>query len=626
LAEGTKGSVEAGLRTLFEVGTVVGRSDGELLDLFLTASGPAAELAFAALVEWHGPMVWRVCRDVLRESNDADDAFQATFLILARRAGAIRKRSSLGPWLYGVALRVSRSARNRAARRRNRELIAAGPEREESMADVDRLDAAPILHEEVGRLPEKYRAPLVLCYFQGLTHDQAASQLGWPVGTVRSRLAEARDRLRPRLLRRGAAPSVAILMATGRADAVTAVPAALSSATVGIAVRAGAAGTVPAAVAALVGTTLREMNTMKTSMIATSLVTVALVIAAGVGYVAARPQDPQKPVTPRQIDQAPKDDAVASKITVAAVQSKAVTIAQQYVCRIHSRRYIEVRTLEEGHITAIPVEEGQAVKKGDVLFEIDTTLYKARLDVDVAERDLAQLELNNTKRLAEKQGVSRDEVKFFEAKLAKAQAKVDLSSAELNFTKVRAPFDGMVGRPLQQVGGLVLTGENLASLSDNGSIWVYFDMPERSYLEYVADRTQKKKDSTIDLRLADGSKFSQAGKIGAIEPKVNNETGNISFRADFPNPDGLLHHGQSGTIVMNRVLENAIVIPHRATVEDHSKRFVYVVDNDNVAHKREINIRNELDDVFVVEKGVAVGDKIVTDGVRKVHDGDKVKD
>ena len=295
LAKGTKGPVEAGLRTLFEVGTVVGRSDGELLDLFLTAGGPAAELAFAALVERHGPMVWRVCRDVLRESNDADDAFQATFLILARRAGAIRKRSSLGPWLYGVALRVARSARSRAVRRRNRERVAAEPEPEESMADVDRLDAAPILHEEVGRLPEKYRAPLVLCYFEGLTHDQAASQLGWPVGTVRSRLAEARDRLRPRLLRRGVAPSVAILAATGRAEAAAAVPAALVSATVGMAVRAGAAGTVPAAVAALVGTTLREMTIMKTSMIATGLVAAALVSTAGVGYVVARPQDRRRP-------------------------------------------------------------------------------------------------------------------------------------------------------------------------------------------------------------------------------------------------------------------------------------------------------------------------------------------
>ena len=302
------------LHTLFETGTVVGRSDSELLDRFLAAGGPAAEPAFAALVERHGPMVWRVCRDVLRESNDADDAFQVTFLVLARRAGAIRKRSSLGPWLYGVALRVARCARSSAARRRNREQVAAEPEWEESVSDVDRLDAAAILHEEVGRLPEKYRAPLVLCYFERLTHDQAASELGWPVGTVRSRLAAARDRLRPRLMRRGVAPSVAILAATGRAEAAATVPAALVAVTVGMAIRAGAVGTVPAAVAALIGKALREMTIMKLSMIATGLVAAALVGTAGVGLVAvaARPQNAEKAVAPTQNDPATKADPEGS--------------------------------------------------------------------------------------------------------------------------------------------------------------------------------------------------------------------------------------------------------------------------------------------------------------------------
>lgn len=179
------------------------------------------------------------------------------------------------------------------------------------MADVDRLDAAPIVHEEVGRLPEKYRAPLVLCYFEGLTHDQAASQLGWPVGTVRSRLAEARDRLRPRLLRRGVAPSVAILAATGRAEAATAVPAALVSATVAMAVGAGAAGTVPA-VAVLVGIALREITIMKLSMVATGIGAAMLVGAVGVAFVSARTQDAEKAVSPRPNAAAVQADAGAS--------------------------------------------------------------------------------------------------------------------------------------------------------------------------------------------------------------------------------------------------------------------------------------------------------------------------
>jgi membrane fusion protein (multidrug efflux system) len=629
LMEATRGQMEAGLRTLFEVGTAVGLSDSELLDLFLVGGGPAAELAFAALVEWHGPMVWRVCRDVLRESNDADDAFQATFLILARRAGAIRKRSSVGPWLHGVALRVARSSRSRALRRQQGERVAAGSEQDESMSDFDRLDTAPILHEEVGRLPEKYRVPLVLCYFQGLTHDQAASQLGWPVGTVRSRMAKARDRLRQRLLRRGVTPSVAILVSTGRLETSAAVPAALASATVrtALALGAGAAGTVPAAAAALSRTVIREMNLMKTSMIATCLVSTALVGAAGMGYVAvaAQPRDQEKAVTAKSADQAPKGDAAASKIMVAVVQSKAETITQEYVCRINSHRHIEVRAPAEGYLSAIPVKEGQAVKKGDVMFEIGPVLHKARLDAEVADRDLAQLELNNTRKLAEKNGVSQDQVKLFEVKLAKAQAKVDLSTAELNFTKFRAPFDGLVGRPSCQEGSFVLKGDNLVSLSDNSSMWVFFNMPEKRYLEYMAETDQEKENSAIGLRLADHSKFPEAGKIAAIEASFNNATGNISFRADFPNPKGLLRHGQSGTIVISRVVEDAIVIPRRARFANLGKRYVYVVDQDNIAHQREIIIQHEVDDGFVIKTGVAVGDKIVVDGVELARDGGKVE-
>ena len=134
------------------------------------------------------------------------------------------------------------------------------------------------------------------------------------------------------------------------------------------------------------------------------------------------------------------------KIVVTSPMAKDVIITQQYVCQIHSRRHIDVCALEDGYLKAIPIKEGQAVKKGDVMFEIVPILYKARWDAEVAERDLAQLELNYTKTLADKKGVSQKEVELFKAKLAKAQAKADLAKAELNFTKVKAPFDGIIDR------------------------------------------------------------------------------------------------------------------------------------------------------------------------------------
>ena len=203
--------------------------------------------------------------------------------------------------------------------------------------------------------------------------------------------------------------------------------------------------------------------------------------------------------------------------------------------------------------------------------------------------------------MAEKQAVSQNEVKLFEAKLAKAQANVDRAVAELNFTKIRAPFDGIVDRLMQQQGSLIKEGDILTTLSDNNVMWVYFNVTEKRYLEYMAETGQNKQSPDIELMLANHTKFPQIGKIGAIEANFNNETGNIAFRADFPNPDGLLRHGQTGTVLINRQLKGAKVIPQRATFENLAKRYVYVVDKDDKVHQREIVIQHELEDIFVIE-------------------------
>ena len=215
-------------------------------------------------------------------------------------------------------------------------------------------------------------------------------------------------------------------------------------------------------------------------------------------------------------------------------------------------------------------------------------------------------------------------MKLFEAKLAKAQAKADLAEAELNFTKVRAPFDGIVDLQKDQ-GSLVKEGETLATLSDNSQVWVYFNVPEARYLEHMTEPSQPKEDLRIELILANGKKFGQVGKFGAIKADFNDVTGTIPFRADFPNPDRLLRHGQRGTLVISRVLNDAIVIPQRATFEVLNKRYVYVVDKEDVAHLREIMIQNELEDLFVIKQGVGVDDKIILEGIRQVHDGEKVE-
>ena len=199
-----RGIVLRQMDRLFGEGTLTGLGDGQLLERYLTRRD---EDAFEALVDLHGPMVLGLCRRMLRDPRDIEDAFQATFLVLVRKAPAIRDRNLLSNWLYGVAFRVARRARNRTLRRRDRETSVGEPEVAAGPEPTDRTEFDATLDQELNRLPEKYRAPLVLCYLRGRTHDQAAAELRCPVGTVRSRMARGRDLLRKRLTRRGFAPT-----------------------------------------------------------------------------------------------------------------------------------------------------------------------------------------------------------------------------------------------------------------------------------------------------------------------------------------------------------------------------------------------------------------------------------
>ncbi len=313
----------------------------------------------------------------------------------------------------------------------------------------------------------------------------------------------------------------------------------------------------------------------------------------------------------------------AHKVTATNPQSQPVTLTQQYVCQIHSQRHIKIRALEMGYLEAITVKEGQQVKLDDHLFTVRPILYQSKLDAENAEAQLAALQLQYTEKLCEDKVVAQTEVQLRKAELLRAQAKAKLAWAELDFATVKAPFDGIIDRLHQQHGSLVQEGEILTTLSDNSVMWVYFNVPEKRYLEYMQD--PHKDDLKIELLLAGGKKFDQLGKIGAIEADFNNETGNIPFRADFPNTERLLRHGQTGTVLISRVQNDAIVIPQRATFEVLAKRYVYVIDKDDVAHQREITYSNELDDIFVIDKGLAVTDKIVLEGVRQVRDGEKVE-
>jgi RNA polymerase sigma factor (sigma-70 family) len=278
------------IQTLFEGGKLGERTDRQLLAQLQAGDRAAAELAFAVLVQRHGPMVYRACRAILRDQHDAEDAFQATFLLLARKAPALWVKSSLGPWLFQVACRVASCAHSAAVRRRSHERKAALPAASTvSSPTWDDRDA--IVRDEVGRLPERYRVPVVLCLLEGMTQDEAACQLGWRPGTLRSRLARGRDRLRARLTRRGLAPAEILTAAPNALEATAgALPAGLAEATVstifplaGSQAKAGAI----ASVLALADGVSRIMIWSKFKLLA-AVVLAAGSVAGGTALVAQR--------------------------------------------------------------------------------------------------------------------------------------------------------------------------------------------------------------------------------------------------------------------------------------------------------------------------------------------------
>jgi membrane fusion protein (multidrug efflux system) len=321
------------------------------------------------------------------------------------------------------------------------------------------------------------------------------------------------------------------------------------------------------------------------------------------------------------------------KVVVTTPKAMDVVISQNYVCQIHARQHIEVCAFDNGYLDDIRIQEGQAVKKGDLMFSIRPVLYEAKYKAEQAEATLALREYQNTEYLFKRPNrvVSDKEVLLYEARKDRAKSKADLAKAELEFTKVLAPFDGIVDRQERQLGSLIKEGETLTILSDNSLMWVYFNVTEAQYLEYKASLKEGKKNQRIELELANHSLFVDDEKRPVNPSRVtvtgqfNNQTGTIPFRADFANPDGLLRHGQTGTIWIHRTLKGAIVIPQRATFDLLDKRYVWVVGEDGKAHQRLITIKHTLDDIFVIDKGLEVNDKIVLEGVREVREGGEVE-
>lgn len=319
-----------------------------------------------------------------------------------------------------------------------------------------------------------------------------------------------------------------------------------------------------------------------------------------------------------------KEEAVASeefKITSPLVQD--TLINKNYVAQIRSINHIELRAQERGYLEKIYVDEGQSVKKGQLLFKIMPNLYQTDVNRAQAEARYAEIEYKNAKSLADKDIVAPQEMSMAKAKLDKARAEVAEMNTHLQFTDIRAPFDGIIGRFHVRKGSLVDDGDLMTELSDNSKMWVYFNVPEAEYLNQMYNKGDNNF-LHVKLQLANEQMYDQDGIVETIESDFNNETGNIAYRATFLNPNKILRYGQTGNILITTPYPNALMIPQKSTFEVLEKKYVYVVDKNNVAKAREIKVAAELPHIYVVSSGLNKGDRILLEGLRKVQNNQKI--
>ena len=319
-----------------------------------------------------------------------------------------------------------------------------------------------------------------------------------------------------------------------------------------------------------------------------------------------------------------KEKEDVGKFTVTSPIRIDTSFTKSYVAQIQSIRNIEIRAQEKGYLESINVDEGQYVHAGQVLFKIMPKIYEAELLKAQASVKEAELELLNTKILSEKNIVSKTEQQMAEAKLDEAKADVSLAQLHLSFTTIKAPYDGIIDRIPLKLGSLIDEGALLTTLSDNRSMYAYFNVPESEYLEYKAQGNNNNMHQ-VSLLLANNQVYKHEGVVETIEGQFNNETGNIAFRAKFPNPEMLLKHGETGNILMNVPVRNSLIIPQKATYELQDKTYVFVVDQDNKVKSRSITIKNRLSNIYVIDSGLSDGDNILLEGVQNVKDDDKIQ-
>jgi membrane fusion protein (multidrug efflux system) len=313
---------------------------------------------------------------------------------------------------------------------------------------------------------------------------------------------------------------------------------------------------------------------------------------------------------------------------------------REYVADIQAVQNVELRARVQGFLERIYVDEGQRVKKGQILFKINDEEYRAELakatanlESAIAEAKASELEVDRLKVMVEKRVISETELSVAQAKLKAVNAKIEQArwakqNAELrlSYTSVRAPFDGIIDRIPFKVGSLIDHGTLLTTVSDISEVFVYFNVSEGEYLDYVKSSVEesRRRNDLVTLMLADGTQYPYHGSVETMGGEFQASTGSISFRARFPNPNAILKHGATGKIRLANELEDALLIPQKAVFEIQDKNFVFVVDSANQVRMRFFVPKTRFSRYYIVESGLKSGDKIVFEGIQEIRDGMRI--
>ncbi|MBE2289817.1 MAG: efflux RND transporter periplasmic adaptor subunit [Chitinophagaceae bacterium] len=328
------------------------------------------------------------------------------------------------------------------------------------------------------------------------------------------------------------------------------------------------------------------------------------------------------------------------EVPVVSIRSVPLQLDKQYVTDIQAIRNVEVRSKVSGFLDAIYVDEGAKVSKGQVLFRIGDNEYKAQvakaravLHSMSAEANVAELEAERVRLMVEKKIIAATELELAKSKLKAARARVEEAQSTLDhathllsYTVIRAPFDGVVDRIPLKTGSLVSEGTLITTVSDVNSVYAYFNISENEYLAFNKndDPTTIDENKVATLILSDGTEYRHKGKIETVVSEFNENTGAISVRAAFPNPDHLLKHNATGKVKLVSGKVESLVLPQKAAFEIQDKNYVYVVGVDNVIKMRSFDPSGRYGQYYIVNSGLMAGDKIVFEGIQNLREGVKV--